>query len=209
MRGAARSAQALITAPDSRPDAASIRTVPSSRRLLLRLAALALIAVLACTGAPVSAAESAVTTTQQVNSQAPEPVSAILAPVRTPGGESSTARLGPVPQTPAKPTKRTRRRHHFWFWHLVPGSGGPLSWLLLVPYLILGGGLAAILIFVRRRRAKASTAVNFGVTQVPNFVAPTDIHPVDDRLQRLQDLHAAGMLSEDEFETQRLRIIGT
>ena len=183
--------------------------MPSSRRLLPRLATLALIAVLTCTGAPVSAAESAVTTTQQVNSQAPQHVSTILAPVRTLIGESSTARLGPMPQTPAKPTKRTRRRHHFWFWHLVPGSGGPLSWLLLVPYLILGGGLAAILIFVRRRRAKASTAVNFGVTQVPNFVAPTDIHPVDDRLQRLQDLHAAGMLSEDEFETQRLRIIGT
>jgi len=200
--------------------------MPSSRRLLPRLAALALIAILTCTGAPVSAAESAVTTTQQVNSQAPEPVSAILAPDRTPSGESSTARLGPMPQTPAKPTKRTRRRHHFWFWHLVPGSGGPLSWLLLVPYLILGGGLAAILIFVRRRRAKASTAVNFDATQAmqgmqgmqagnfdapPHAIldAPTDIHPVDDRLQRLQDPHAAGMLSDDEFQTQRLRILGT
>jgi hypothetical protein len=197
--------------------------MPSSRRLLPRLAALALIAVLTCTGAPVSAAESAVTTTQQINSQAPEPVSAILAPVRTPSGESSTARVGPMPQTPARPAKRTRRRHHFWFWHLVPGSGGPLSWLLLVPYLILGGGLAAILIFVRRRRAKASTAVNFDGMQgmqgmqVGNFDAPshaildapTDIHPVDDRLQRLQDLHAAGMLSDGEFQTQRQRILGT
>jgi hypothetical protein len=194
--------------------------MPSSRRLPPRLAALALIAVLTCTGAPVSAAESAVTTTQQVNSQAPQPVSAILAPDRIPSGESSTARLGPIPQTPAKPTKRTRRRHHFWFWHLVPGSGGPLSWLLLVPYLVLGGGLAAILIFVRRRRAKASTAVNFdgmqgmqaGNFDAPSHAildAPTDIHAVDDRLQRLQDLHAAGMLSDDEFQTQRLRILGT
>jgi hypothetical protein len=177
--------------------------MPSSRRLLPRLAALALIAVLTCAGAPVSAAESPITTTQQVNSQAPQHVSAILAPVRTLIGESSTARLGPMPQTPAKPTKRTRRRHHFWFWHLVPGSGGPLSWLLLVPYLILGGGLAAILIFVRRRRAKAS-APSHAILD-----APTDIHPVDDRLQRLQDLHAAGMLSDDEFQTQRLRILGT
>lgn len=173
----------------------------SFRPLLLRLAALALIAVLTCTGAPVSAAESAVTTTQQVNSQAPESVSAILAPVRTPRGESSTARLGPMPQTPAKPTKRTRRRHHLWLWHLVPGSGGPLSWLLVVPYLIVGLVLAAVF-FVRRRRAKPSTAVNFGVTQA-------GIHPADDRLQRLQDLHTAGMLSDSEFETQRLRILGT
>jgi hypothetical protein len=219
MRSAAHSAKALITVPGR----CYIRTMPSSRRLLLRLAALALIAVLMCTGAPVSAAESAVITTQQVNSQAPEAVSAVLAPVRTPSGESSTARLGPMPQTPARPTKRTRRRHHFWFWHLVPGSGGPLSWLLVVPYLILGGGLAAILIFVRRRRAKGSTAVNFYGTQgmqgmqAGNFDAPshaildtpTDIHRVDDRLQRLQDLHAAGMLSDDEFQTQRLRILGT
>ena len=73
------------------------------------------------------------------------------------------------------------------------------------------------MIFVRRRRTKASTAVNFDVTQAGNFDArshpfldaPTDIHPVDDRLQRLQDLHAAGMLSDDEFQTQRLRILGT
>jgi hypothetical protein len=123
-----------------------------------------------------------------------------LAPVSTPGDETITARLGPIPQTPAKPAKRTRRRHHFWFWHLVPGSGGPLSWLLLVPYLIVGLGLAAILIFVRRRRTKASTAVNFDVTQAGNFDAPshaildapTDIHPID-----------------DEFQAQRQRIIGT
>jgi hypothetical protein len=168
-----------------------------SRRLLPRLAALALIAVLTCTSAPISAAESAGTTTQQVNPPAPATDTATLAPVRTPGDETLTARFGPAPQRPAPAAKRKRRRHHLWFWHLVPGSGGRLSWLLLVPYLILGLGVATILVFVRRRRTTASTAV------------ATDIHPVDDRLQRLQDLHAAGMLSDDEFETQRLRILGT
>lgn len=169
--------------------------------MLLKLAAVAVIGVLMCTAAPIGAAESVVTTTQQVNSQAPESVSAVLAPVRTPSGESSTARLGPVPQAPAKPTKRTRRRHHLWLWHLVPGSGGPLSWLLVVPYLIVGLVLAAVFL-VRRRRAKPATAVNLGVTQA-------GIHPAGDRLQRLQDLHTQGMLSDDEFETQRLRILGT
>lgn len=156
MRRAAGSAQALITAPDSRPDTASIPTVPSSHRLLLRLAVLALIAVLTCTGEPVSAAESASTTTQTGALPTSQGVIA-LAPVSTPGDETITARLGPAPQTPAKPAKRTRRRHHhLWFWHLVPGSGGPLSWLLLVPYLIVALGLAAILIFVRRRRTGVS-----------------------------------------------------
>ena len=170
-----------------------------SRRLLLKLAALALIAVLTCTGAPVSAAESASTTTQIGTMPTSQGVNA-LGPVRTPGDEKLTARFGPAPQRPGPTAKRRSRRHHLWLWHLVPGSGGPLSWLLLVPYLILGLGLAAIPIFVRRRRAKASTAVNFDVTQAGN---------VDDRLQRLQDLHAAGMLSDGEFETQRQRIIGT
>jgi hypothetical protein len=186
-------------------------------RMLLRLTAVAVIGVLMCTSAPISAAESAGTTTQQVNPPTPATDTAALAPVRTPGDETLTARLGPAPQRPAPTAKRRSRRHHLWLWHLVPGSGGPLSWLLLVPYLIVGLGLAAILIFVRRRRTKASTAVNFDVTQARNFDAPshaildapTGIHPVDDRLHRLQDLHAAGMLSDDEFETQRLRIIGT
>jgi hypothetical protein len=52
-------------------------------------------------------------------------------------------------------------------------------------------------------------AGNFDALSHAILNAPTDIHPVDDRLQRLQDLHAAGMLSDDEFETQRLRILGT
>jgi len=167
--------------------------VPSSRRLLPRLAALALIAVLTCTGAPISAAESAGATTQIIALPTSQTVDA-LGSVRTP---DNTARFGPAPRTPAKPTaRRKRRRHHFWLWHLVPGGGGPLSWLLLVPYLIVGLGVAAVIILVRRRRTKASTAVN-------------DLHRVDDRLARLQDLHAAGLLSDDEFQTQRQRIIGT
>ncbi|HXA11511.1 MAG TPA: hypothetical protein VNW93_04875, partial [Mycobacterium sp.] len=61
-----------------------------------------------------------------------------LGPVRTPGDEKLTARFGPAPQRPGPTAKRRSRRHHLWLWHLVPGSGGPLSWLLLVPYLILG-----------------------------------------------------------------------
>lgn len=137
-----------------------------------------------------------------------------LAPVRIPGDGTVIARFGPAPQTPAKPMKRRRRRHHLWLSNLVPGTGGPLSWLLLVPYLILGGGLAAIIIFVRRRRTKAAApnvnqAANFDAPSHAILDAPTDIHPADDRLRRLQDLHAAGMLSDDEFETQRLRILGT
>src|SRR6202048_4850441 len=147
-------------------------------RMLLRFAAVAVIGVLMCTSAPISAAESAGTTTQQVNPRTPATDSATLAPVRAPGNETLTARFGPAPQRPAPTAKRRSRRHHLWLWHLVPGSGGPLSWLLLVPYLILGLGL-------------------------------TDIHPVDDRLPRLQNLPAAGMLSHDEFETQRQRIVGT
>ena len=111
--------------------------------MLARLAALALVAVLTCTGPPISAAEP--TTTQQDNPT--------LASARTLVAETITAR--PATQSPAKPaktTKRKRRRHHSWFWHLVPGGGGPLSWLLLVPYLIIGIGLAAVLTVVRRRR---------------------------------------------------------
>jgi hypothetical protein len=114
--------------------------------MLPRLAAFALVAVLTCTGAPISAAESAVTTTQQVNPT--------LAPIRTSVGETITATQSPA--KPTKTTKRKRRRHHSWFWHLVPGGGGPLSWLLLVPYLIIGIGLAAVLIVVRRRRRRYS-----------------------------------------------------
>jgi acetyl esterase/lipase len=102
-----------------------------------------------------------------------------------------------------------------------------------------GGGLAAALAFMVRDRGEISpvlqlmsypmlddrTVSNPAVARnyrlwnersrelrcavARDLDAPTDIHPVDDRLQRLQDLHAAGMLTDDEFETQRQRIIGT
>jgi hypothetical protein len=137
------------------------------------LAALALIAALACPGAPVSAAESASTTTQP----GPIPTSQAIDALGLVPAPDNTVRFGPTPRTPAKPTaRRKRRRHHFWLWHLVPGSGGPLSWLLLVPYLIVGLGVAVVVILVRRRRTKASSAPSHAILD-----PPTDIHPVEDR----------------------------
>jgi hypothetical protein len=100
------------------------------------------------------------------------------------------------------------------------------------------GVAAIIIFVRRRRKKSTTTSTFVSGDQAWTFVAPNDIppndippndippndirpnnmqrtdispnhtQPVDDRLQRLYDLHTAGMLSDEEFETQRLRIVG-
>jgi hypothetical protein len=120
-----------------------------------------------------------------------------------------------------------RRRRRIWNnWTHYGGRAGPLSWILLAPLFAITIIVVGVLLLLRgrRRRRRAGqnldgqpsgyTAPTFGAqvltqestatTYVPTQVEQT----ADDRLSRLSALHASGVLTDEEFETQRRRILG-
>jgi hypothetical protein len=132
------------------------------------------------------------------------------------------------------PLKR-RQRLHLWsnITHFATG-GGPLSWLILGPILAITAGAAAVPFVIRRRLSgkrrrgdfvgppsDVLTPPPFGTQEfTPQtasaevFTAPAAAPPApspgatDERLARLEKLHEAGALTDDEFLAQRQRILG-
>src|SRR5271165_325172 len=130
---------------------------------------------------------------------------------------------------------RRRRRIHFWnTWTHYGGSGSPISWIWLGPLLAITLGAIALpfyLLYLRGRRKRKQarrdagaqplehTPPAFGTEVLTPHTTPTTYVPTttyaaphaeqsDDRLSRLSALHASGALTDEEFETQRRRILG-
>jgi hypothetical protein len=111
-------------------------------------------------------------------------------------------RSAPVAPTRIHPLRR--RRRHFWFGnHSGTGLGGPLSWLVALPLILLSlGGVALAVLFRRRRRRRTAAS-----PAVESYVhSPEDV--TEQRLRTLSELHASGELTEAEFEHEKRRIIG-
>ena len=124
---------------------------------------------------------------------------------------------------PGSPFPERRRRHHFWdnVTHFGT-SGGAFSWLLLAPIFILVLGVAVAFTlrrrFRRRRRQREfsgtppfdPTPQGFDsqpLAQHPPAAAPPSTGERGNRLTRLEKLHQSGAISDEEFMTQRQRII--
>ncbi|HUO41259.1 MAG TPA: SHOCT domain-containing protein, partial [Mycobacterium sp.] len=95
-----------------------------------------------------------------------------------------------------------RRRIHWNNWTHYVGGGGRFSWLVFGPIMAVVLAAVAVPLYLRsrlrRRRPKTVGTQAFAAT-VPQ---------TDDRLKRLADLHAEGALTDEEFLTQRRRILG-
>jgi hypothetical protein len=122
---------------------------------------------------------------------------------------------------------RRRRRIHFWNnWTHYGGRAGPLRWILLTPLFAITIVVVAVLLLSRGRRRRRQAGRNLDgqpsgytaptsgaqvLTQesTPTTYVPTRVEQAtDDRLSRLSALHASGVLTDEEFETQRRRILG-
>ncbi len=107
-----------------------------------------------------------------------------------------------------------RRRHHFWNWSHTSGRGGPFSWIVFGPLIAIIITSVALPVFLLRRRTRRPRAMSTPVlvselpeTPAQSYPPPAEV-PTDDRLETLSDLHASGALTDEEFETQRRRILG-
>jgi hypothetical protein len=112
-------------------------------------------------------------------------------------------RPAPIAPTRIHPLRR-RRRIHFWFGnHSGTGIGGPLSWLIALPLILLSLGGVALAVVLRRRRRGRTAASPAVESYVHN---PEDV--TKQRLRTLSELHVSGELTDAEFEHEKRRIIG-
>jgi hypothetical protein len=144
------------------------------------------------------------------------------APTSLPGGygqyvSAQRPRGGDFPE-------RRRRRIHFWDNLTHSGTGGAYSWLLLIPILVLALGAAAVPFALRRRLRRRRPQRDFAspppfystqqssdtqtLAAPPPAVATPSAPDVADRLARLEQLHQSGAITDEEFVTQRRRILG-
>lgn len=112
------------------------------------------------------------------------------------------------------PTRRRRRIHFFNNFTHFGSGGGALSWLFLAPLLIVVLTVAAVPFALRRRFKRRRPQPGFagpppfGPTTLPTTVAPPSAGQTTDRLAQLEQLHQSGAISDEEFITQRQRIVG-
>ena len=89
------------------------------------------------------------------------------------------------------------------------GSGGfPLIYIAgaLCCLLFVVGVVAVIVLSVRasRRKANSAQSVAYRPMQAPSAAGPVD---VADQLRKLAELRDAGVLTEDEFQAQKAKLL--
>lgn len=144
----------------------------------------------AAAAAPVAAVAATFTATAEI-STAPTAMRAAFAPA--PRG------LGDFPL-------RRRRRIHWNNWSHYVG-GGRFSWLVFGPIIAVVLAALAVPLYLRRRlkRRRSNTS---GAQPIVAAVPQTTTTVTADRLKRLQDLHASGALTDEEFVAQKRHIEG-
>jgi Short C-terminal domain len=125
------------------------------------------------------------------------------------GGSPTTGGQMLVHAAPAAgsyPVRRGRRIHMpSWSHGFTSSFRSPLGWLAVLPFALLGVGAAAFPFLLRMRRRKRRRDTGFtGWTDTPTSDADATRH----QLETLSDLHASGLVTDEEFETQRRRITG-
>jgi Short C-terminal domain len=111
-----------------------------------------------------------------------------------------------APPAGSYPVRRGRRIHMpSWSNGFTSSFRSPLGWLAVLPFALLGVGAAAFPFLLRMRRRKRRRDTGFtGWTDTPT----SDADATRQQLTTLSDLHASGLVTDEEFETQRRRITG-